>query len=95
MMLGHCGEEMEQRQRESRMKKKRHDAFMREGLGSKRNVSPSLMLDFSMAKMSIRGKIKPEVEIHLTENGSKRSFFVVVVVVVEVQYIVGRYRFFK
>lgn len=46
-----------------------------------------------MAKMSIRGKIKPEVEICLTKNGSKRFFFVVVVV--EVQYIVRRCRFLK
>lgn len=45
-----------------------------------------------MAKMSIGGKIKPEIEIHLTENGSKRFFFVVVV---EVQYIVEKYRFLK
>lgn len=43
-----------------------------------------------MTKMNIRGKIKPKVEIHLTENGSKRFF-----VVVKVQYVVGRYRFFK
>lgn len=43
-----------------------------------------------MAKMNIRGKIKPKIEIHLTENGSKRVF----VAVAKVQYIVGRYGFF-
>lgn len=48
---------------------------------------------FLMAKMSIRGKIKPEIKNYLTENGSKRFFFVVIVI--EVQYIVGRYRFLK
>lgn len=66
---------------------------MREGLDSKRNVSPSLIPNVSYAQINIRGKIKPEVEIHLSENGSKRFFFIVVVV--EVQYIVGRSRFLK
>lgn len=48
VMLGHCGEEMEQKDIEDqRGGKKRHDAFTRKGLCSKRNVSPSLILNFS------------------------------------------------
>lgn len=59
MMLGHCGEEMDQRHRESRMRrKKRQHAFMRGGLGSKRNVSPSLILNFSYGQNEHRGKNK-------------------------------------